>query len=191
MTEKEFNKLRAQYDALKRELSFNDYIERKLSQKISVYVDNAEIKNGTRLYEEIKKAVIDFGWKITNNDIQMLLGNKKERTITYNQNRFVAQLCPDGELITEFYHGQCDNSHSNLAERLRCLNTSKYVNNDIPMLGAFYSLLCGNGYGPELVIYGESCDYPHSRLTAEQIEQYKDALETYCNQNNYKLTFNI
>lgn len=191
MTEKEFIQLRAKYEVLKRESSFNNEIEKKIHNNESINMGNIFIEPKHRLYEVIKKAVIDFGWQIQNNDIQVLLGNKKECTITYNNNRFVAQLCHNGELITEFYHGQCDNSHSSLAEMLRSFNASKLVGNNTPMLGAFYSLICGNGYGPELIIYGESCDYPHSRLTEQQILQYKDAFEKYCDTNNYKLTFNI
>ena len=191
MTEKEFIQLRSQYEVLKRELSFNNETEKRIHDNEPIKIGNIVVEPKHRLYEVVKNAIIDFGWKIQNDDIQILLGNKKERTITYNQNRFMAQLCPNGELITEFYHGQCENSHSDLAKLLCSKNASKIVGNNIPMFGAFYSLMCGNGYGPELVIYGESCDYPHSRLTTEQIQQYKSAFERFCNKNNYKLTLNI
>jgi hypothetical protein len=191
MTEKEFIQLRSQYEVLKRELSFNNETEKRIHNNEPIKIGNIIIEPKHRLYDVIKNAVIDFGWQIQNNDIQILLGNKKERQITFNQNRFMAQICQNGELLTEFYHGQCDNSHSALAKLLCTNNASKIVGNNTPMFGAFYSLICGNGYGPELIIYGESCDYPHSRLTEQQILQYKDALSNYCHINNYRLTFNI
>lgn len=196
MTEKEFNQLRHDYDVLKNKLANANYLMELLVDKKSLQIRSNKDKELFTINADspVYPFVIDGAdkWhKSLEKELRLLLSdttpNQQKPQIIYNNNRVIARLDTDGHLMPVFYHGQCDNSHRELLEQYYKIFDTDDEDKMVPVFGAFYSLLSGNGMKPILVVYGESCDYPHSRLTSEQMDDYKDAFEKYCNDNNYLL----